>query len=299
MPAFFNGVFGHKPSGGLVPGSGQYPMAENEAQRYNTTGPLCRRAEDLWPLLRIMAGPDGIDTGCVSMPIGDPASVEVSSLTVIDVAWNGGVQVSDDLRAAQRRASDHLASRGATVRRLEIDGLDRSFEIWSAMLGTAGKTSFAELLGNGPRVSAARELLKWTVRRSPHTLPALILAALETGAKHDRLKGRVAEAIELGRNLRRAVTDLIGPRGVMLYPSYPRPAPLHYVPMLRPFDFVYTGIFNVLELPSTQVPMGLNARGLPLGVQVAGIHGNDHLTIAVAMELERAFGGWVPPRTMS
>ena len=31
MPAFFNGVFGHKPSGGLVPGTGQYPMAENEA----------------------------------------------------------------------------------------------------------------------------------------------------------------------------------------------------------------------------------------------------------------------------
>ena len=29
MPAFFNGVFGHIPSGGLVPGSGQYPMANN------------------------------------------------------------------------------------------------------------------------------------------------------------------------------------------------------------------------------------------------------------------------------
>jgi len=45
----------------------------------------------------------------------------------------------------------------------------------------------------------------------------------------------------------------------------------------------------------TQVPLGLNREGLPLGVQVAGPHGRDHLTIAVALELEKEFGGWVPP----
>ena len=64
MPAFFNGVFGHKPSAGLVPGTGQYPIATNQALRYLTTGPLARRAEDLMPLLRVLAGPDGQDGGC-------------------------------------------------------------------------------------------------------------------------------------------------------------------------------------------------------------------------------------------
>lgn len=54
MPAFFNGVFGHKPSAGLVPGSGQFPMATGAATRYLTTGPLARRAEDLYPLLSVM-----------------------------------------------------------------------------------------------------------------------------------------------------------------------------------------------------------------------------------------------------
>jgi fatty acid amide hydrolase 2 len=33
-----------------------------------------------------------------------------------------------------------------------------------------------------------------------------------------------------------------------------------------------------------------------LGVQVAARHGNDHLTIAVAMALEEAFGGWIAPK---
>ena len=51
----------------------------------------------------------------------------------------------------------------------------------------------------------------------------------------------------------------------------------------------------MMEMPATQVPLGLNHKGLPLGVQVASISGNDHVTIAVAMELEKAFGGWVFP----
>jgi len=48
-------------------------------------------------------------------------------------------------------------------------------------------------------------------------------------------------------------------------------------------------------LNGTQVPMGLDERGLPLGVQVAAANHNDTLTIAVALELERACGGWTPP----
>jgi fatty acid amide hydrolase 2 len=51
-----------------------------------------------------------------------------------------------------------------------------------------------------------------------------------------------------------------------------------------------------MELPVTQVPLGLNSAGLPTGVQVVSIHGNDHIPVAVALELEKQFGGWVPPK---
>jgi fatty acid amide hydrolase 2 len=132
-------------------------------------------------------------------------------------------------------------------------------------------------------------------RRSDHTLPALLLAALERvpEALPDRTAGLVAGA----RALREELSEALGDDGVMLYPSYARPAPRHYAPLLRPFDWVYTAIINVMGFPSTQVPLGLNAAGLPLGVQVVGAHGRDHLTVAVARELERLFGGWVPPST--
>jgi fatty acid amide hydrolase 2 len=54
-------------------------------------------------------------------------------------------------------------------------------------------------------------------------------------------------------------------------------------------------VFNLAAVPVTQVPLGLGSRGLPLGVQVAAGPGRDHVSIAVAMELERVFGGWVTP----
>ena len=63
----------------------------------------------------------------------------------------------------------------------------------------------------------------------------------------------------------------------------------------RPWWIGHAVPFNLAGVPVTQVPLGLSADGLPLGVQVAAGHGCDHVTVAVARELERVFGGWVPP----
>ena len=62
---------------------------------------------------------------------------------------------------------------------------------------------------------------------------------------------------------------------------------------------VYAAIFNVLHMPATQCPTGMNVLGMPLGVQVVGARGRDVVTIAVACQLEKLLGGWVPPFTAS
>jgi fatty acid amide hydrolase 2 len=293
MPAFFNGVFGHKPTGGLVPGSGQFPNAEGPALRFLTTGPICRRAEDLWPLLRILAGPDGIDEGCEPFELGDPDAVDLRGVRVLSVEGNGAVSVAPELLEAQRRACGWLSGRGARVEPAEFPALRDSLVIWSSMMSATARTSFASHLGGGPEVNAWLELLRWAVRRSDHTLPAIGLALLEKIPRF--YQGPRDEFVARGRALREELARRLGPDGVMLYPSYPTVAPKHHRPLLPPFQWVYTAILNALELPSTQVPLGLGSQGLPLGVQVVGRHGSDHLTIAVALELERGFGGWVPP----
>ena len=293
LPAHFNGVFGHKPTGGLVPGTGQFPIACGAALRYLTTGPLARRAEDLMPLLRILAGPDGEDAGCRELPLGDPAEVDLAELTVLDVRGNGAVRVRRDIRRARRRCVGFLRELGALVERPRLPDLKRSFEVWAAMMAAAGGPSYRELLGQGRPIRVRRELLRTLLGRSPFTVPSVGLALLEQVP--ERLPGRADETVRLGERLRHELSTRLGPRGVMIYPTYPSAAPRHRVPLLPPWGWVYTAVVNVMELPSTHVPMGLNARGLPVGVQVIGGHGCDHVTIAVAQALERRFGGWVPP----
>lgn len=294
MPAFFNGVFGHKPTGGLVPGTGQYPLAENDALRYLCTGPIARRAEDLMPLVRVLAGPDGIDTGCYDQPLGDPDQVDVSELRVLQVRGNGFRPVSDELLEGQQRVADELAERGADVRRVRVESLKRSLDLWASMMADAADTTFGELLGDGTDIKVLREVGRMATGRSVHTLPALALAVLEKGARF--IPGHMESFVTKGKQLTEELEDFLGPQGVMLYPSYTSVAPKHRAPLLMPVNWIYTAIFNIAELPVTQVPLGLNERGLPLGVQVVSSRGNDHVTIAVARELEKAFGGWrMPP----
>jgi fatty acid amide hydrolase 2 len=300
MPAFFNGVFGHKPSGGLVPGSGQYPQAMGAAALMLSTGPLTRSARDLMPLLRLLAGPDAGDPMCRPMHLGDPADVDLATMTVHDVRDDKSLQrypIETALLDAQEAAVQALARRGARVVKTSVPGLSDAFELWSAAMHSRNDVSFASLLGReGAAMTTGevlRELPMSIAGRSDFTLPALSLALFENlpyllstrlltmNARIERLRGRV--------------DGLLGARDVMLFPSHPRVAPKHHAALPRFADAGFTGVFNVLEVPVTQVPLGLDARALPLGVQVIGPRGQDHAPIAVAIALEEALGGWVPP----
>ena len=59
--------------------------------------------------------------------------------------------------------------------------------------------------------------------------------------------------VALGDKLRQELDTLLGDDGVLIYPSHPTPAPYHNLPILRTFNFAYTGIFNILGNPVTQV----------------------------------------------
>lgn len=88
---------------------------------------------------------------------------------------------------------------------------------------------------------------------------------------------------------------MLGDDGILLYHSYTSTAPFHYTSLINIYNFSYWALFNVLHVPVTQVPLGLSADGLPLGIQVVATRNRDRDCLAVAAELERAFDGWRPP----
>ncbi len=297
MPAFFNGVFGHKPTGTMVPGSGQYPSPSGIVWRMLSTGPITRRAADLFPILQILAGPDPGDPFSAPCILRNPADVDIQTLTVWDVRDTTLIPPSDELLAAQERAAEALSRRGARVRRVSIPEFGGALEAWAARMHVGGGPSFAELLGEGHAIAPWRELVQCFRGRSPHTIASVGLALVEK--LPDRFPQRNVHALALGERLKARVHGLLGDNAVMLRPSYTHTAPRHGWALALPVQWGYTAAFNALESPVTQVPLGLGRGGLPLGVQVAGPLGRDDLTLAVALALEESLGGWTPPPPVS
>ena len=60
-PAHFCGVYGHKPTWGIVPRTGQALPWQTAPVDIDVVGPLARSADDLAIALSAMAGPDGIE----------------------------------------------------------------------------------------------------------------------------------------------------------------------------------------------------------------------------------------------
>lgn len=287
MPAFFNGVFGHKCSPRLVPNEGQYPAAAGRVQDFLSTGPLCRRAEDLEPLLRIMGGPN-------AAALAPASSVRLDRVRVLTLKPDRGPRAKRDMRDAQARAVAELKKAGATVEAVDLPLLDKGFDIWSSMVATGGGPSFAEMMfGTRSALRPAAELGRLLLGRSPHTLPLVILALLEKVP--EIAPARAQKYVAMGATLKRQLEEALGDDGVLVTLPYTEVAPRHRKPLFPPFNWVRCAIFNAMEVPSTEVPMGLNREGLPLGVQLVAAQDQDHLSLACALELEKRVGGWVPP----
>jgi fatty acid amide hydrolase 2 len=296
IPAFFCGVFGHKPTSGLVPNTGMWPPSDGDAGRMLAQGPLARRAEDLMPVLRLLAGPDGEDPLAVPRELGDPASVTLEGLPVTIVEDASLRPFSQELRDARERAVGALRAAGATVRTVRLRSWRRAVMPYLATLqagsgSDTGRTTIALLEANGESAPRLRDLLR---DRERHTFPTRVALAGELMPGQGDTPARrrlLTEAEGIAAELNEAIGD-----GVLLHPPHPRVAPRHGRTLGRPWLLTPAAVFNLAGVPVTEVPLGLSEEsGLPLGIQVAAGAGRDHVSIAVALYLERVFGGWRPP----
>ncbi|KAH8386203.1 hypothetical protein KR200_001025 [Drosophila serrata] len=296
MPAFFNGIFGHKPSKLVVSNKGQFPAPFSDEQNtFLGLGPMSRFAEDLRPMLKIMAGDK-------APLLNLDKDVDLTKLKFFYQESDGGGRlisaVDPDLQQAMKRVAQHLSEKFGSqkVERIQLPQFRQSAAIWFANMRDDSGHGFAYQLGNLERdINTYLELFKWLFGASKHTFIGLSTAIMDSAqCKHGSPK--YDHLVRKRNDLRAELQRLLGDNGVLIYPTHPTVAPYHNEPITRPINFAYTGIVNVLGFPATAVPLGkLGSEGLPLGVQVIANFNEDRLCLAVAEELERAFGGWARP----
>ena len=224
-------------------------------------------------------------------------SVDISKVRIFSIIDGIGNLLVSKIDPELTKAQIHVCEQfekeyGTKVEHIKLEKLAYSLEIWSTMMSISADKSFCHYMGNGlAPINPFWELMKACIGWSSHTLPAIGLGIVE---KLEMLipKSVVESYLKTAEELRDELEALLGEDGVLIFPSHPTPAPSHNWPLLMPFNFALTGIFNVLYLPVTQCPVGLSKGGLPLGVQVVAARNNDHLTLALAEHIENLCGGW-------
>jgi amidase len=314
IPASFCGVVGHKPTHGLVPYTGAFPI-ENTLDHL---GPITRTVTDAALLLGVLAGPDGLDPRQRACPPADDyltgLDAGVAGLRVGVLAEGFGVPglsqpVVDEAVSA---AIMTLADAGAQVTDVSMDWHADAMAVWTVIATDGVVTQMID--GNGfgmnwPGRNDPELMAHYARGRREHAddLPETVKAAIFAG-RHaiDRYDGRYyAMARNLALELTAAYDQALARVDVLVLPTLPivaTPIPAPGVSreesIARSTEMIVnTAPFDVSGHPATTVPAGL-ADGLPAGLMIVGRHFDDATCLRVARAYEAAAGGFpAPPRS--
>ena len=298
-PAHYCGVFGHKPTYGIVSPRGHALPGVIAPSDISVVGPLARSAKDLEIALDAMVGPAGPDANCwkvdlplckktrpsdfkVAVILEDPICAQDDAMTTqlegaVDALSKLGMQVDFAARPNFNNTEYHATYirllRAATAGRASPEFFDVMLEEAEQVLATDFSYKAMQAKGTTTR---HREWLKDNERRA-HFREAwaaffenydllLCPAAASTAFKQDQRGDRSDRLIPINGKLESVLDQMF-----------------------------WAGISSLAYLPSTVAPAGICSDGLPCGLQIVAPHGCDKHSIAFAAMMERELGGFTPP----
>lgn len=312
IPASLCGIVGHKPTYGLVPYTGGFPIERT----IDHIGPITRTVADAALMLTVLAGSDGRDPRQPAVVpavdyraalTGDVAGLRVG--LVSEGFGQPGSQVDELVRSAARRFTEI----GCLVGEISVPWHRQALGVF-AVLFTDGAT-YQMLDGNGYGLGADGlydpELMAYfAARRSANAdrLSSIVKATALCG--HYSLQTRGGTSYAKARNLlprvRAAYDDALDQYDVLVMPTVPGTA----CPLPTGDEDTVTLLAQALGMvgntapldasghPAVSVPAGL-VDGLPVGMMIMGKRFDDATVLKVADAFERISGGFPMPDTES
>lgn len=290
LPASMNGVFGLKPTYGLVSRAGSYPRSFS----LDSIGPITRSAEDCALMLQALAGHDPRDPTSLKVAVPD-------YLACLDASWIADSRIG---------TIDHGVDCDRNVQSV-IDGFLTDVEV---QFGEVRQAAFPEMdacyaLGDIVSKVEAATLHSDAIRRSPEKYSQAGFSRTETGL---HLPGvRYVEALSLrAKVLASFLSGSMRGFDVLICPTLPIPVPTREEADMEAGDAVFgvasvltrlTRPFNYMGLPVLSMPVGLDANGLPVGVQLIGRPLDEGRLLGIAHRLSlhmnwpRDKGRFAPP----
>ncbi|MCY1056518.1 amidase family protein [Nannocystis sp. SCPEA4] len=265
VPAHLCGVFGHKPTYGIVPMTGHsFPGTSGAEPELAVVGPMARSAADLALALAVIAGPG--DDSAYRLELPPPRHRVLSEHRVLVLDAHPNAATDAGVREPIAALAEGLARAGATVLRRHdaLPDLAQAHADYREML--------MPIMSRGTPNAAPVNAHVWMA-----------------------LKDAQARLVRQWRALFAEVDVVLTPPfGVTAFPHDDQPdwalRRLVIDGAETPFgvQLAWPGVATYPGLPATAVPLGLTREGLPTGVQVIGKPFADLTTIGFAGLLEQA-----------
>lgn len=298
-PAHFCGVYGHKPTWGIVSQRGHSSLLQpGPGTDLVVCGPLARSAEDLALSLEILSGPEHFNRKGWRLDLPRPEKSRLADFRVAIFPSDDNAPVDTEIADRIQSLGETLAGRGATVSdtaRPDID-IRGSYE------------TFLHLLHSVMAAGVPPEQLERNKRYAEATDPAD--HADQAIMSRAMVLSHAAWLAANGRRerMRYAWDAFFTDWDILLCPQMATTAFKHdHTPFSqrtievngRPQPYFqqlfWSGIITGPLLPSTVFPTGVSRAGLPIGVQAVGNAFDDYLTIDFARLLAEEIGGFQAP----
>ncbi len=299
IPAHCCGVYGHKPTFGIVPMRGHAFSPDDADSDILVGGPLARSAEDLAVALNLTAGADPAAGSGWRLDLPDEPRESLRGLRIAVVTDDARYPVDADTRAALNDTADFLAAEGVDVVRDPALPMP-SEELWRLYLRLLRGATSARLTDEEASAAVAAAA---ATDAEDFGYGAVMLRAL--GQSHHRwlrANDRRAWLRNRWREFFGDVDALITP--MMATAAFPhirgvakQDQQLDVDGTMRPISDTYywIGLASVTGLPATVAPAGASRDGLPIGLQIIGPEFLDRRCIKLAGFLEQGFRKFVPP----
>ncbi len=300
MPGSFCGIYGMKPTHGLVPYTGIMPIEPT----IDHAGPMTQNVRDNALLLEVIAGEDGLDPRQYAPRLDrytDALGRGVSGMRIGVVREGFGLANSEaDVDAKVRQAAARYRDLGATVEEVSVPMHLQGQAIWTpiALEGLMDIMMHGNGFATGWRGLYVTSLLdyhsNWRARADELSKSLKISMFVgEYMLKHHR-GHYYAKAQNLSRRLRLAYDEALGQYDLLLMPTMPIKAqqiPPPDAPLAlyiqRAFEMIAnTCPFDTTGHPAMTVPCGLS-EGLPIGMMLIGRHYQESTIYRAAAAFER------------
>jgi amidase len=300
-PSHFNGVYGLKPSWGIVPVRGHIPGPPGSLTTVDVgvAGPIARSVADLRIALGALAGPLPEDAAGWRLDLdAGPDPGQVGNLRIATLYDEGDdvVPIARDVRARLDGFAARLSAAGAAVEAATLPvPLADAFRTWRditlPIIGAGAPdplfASFVEqekVEGSDPALAMGRAMVSRfrDVQTATNRRQRQRVAWADFFQRYDVALAPVMPTAAFPHDTERPMAERVLDIDGVTVPHYAAAA--------------WCCAIGVMLLPVVTLPTGLTQSGLPVGVQVIGPFLSDLRLLRIAELLDAAAGpGFSPP----